>query len=100
MPVKSGGSYRSALGHPRLEALVDEEAPDLLVRDLADELLDVHASVTKRASVAIRLGDLGLDGDDAFETRLEVRDLAHPPGRYRIRFGWHRYDPRAPWAIA
>ena len=40
-----------------------------------DELLDVDAAVAERAAVAVGLGDLGLDGDDALETRLEV---AHP----------------------
>ena len=68
---------RIRLRHARLEALVDEEAPDLLVRNVADELLDVDAAVPERATLAIRLGDLRLDRDDAFESRLEVRDLAH-----------------------
>jgi hypothetical protein len=42
---------------------------------VADELLDVDAAIAKNAALAIRLGDLRLDGDDALETRLE---LAHP----------------------
>ena len=39
---------------------------------MADELLDVDAAVAERAALAVGLGDLGLDGDDALETRLEV----------------------------
>ena len=37
-----------------------------------DELLDVDAAIAEGAALAVGLGDLGLDGDDAFETRLEV----------------------------
>ena len=37
-----------------------------------DELLDVDAAVAEGAALAVGLGDLGLDGDDAFEARLEV----------------------------
>ena len=55
-----------------LGRLVDEEAPDLLERHRPDELLDVDAAVAERAAVAIRLGDLGLEGDDALEARLEL----------------------------
>ena len=62
----------------RLEAglrrVVDEQAPDLLERDAADEILDVDAAVAQRAAVAVGLGDLGLEGDDALEAWLE---LAH-----------------------
>ena len=48
-----------------LGRLVDEQAPDLLERHVADELLDVDAAVAKRAALAVRLGDLRLDRDDA-----------------------------------
>ena len=64
-----GRLVRVRLGHARLEALVDEEPPDLLVGDVPDELLDVDAAVAERATFAIRLGDLRLDRDDAFESR-------------------------------
>jgi hypothetical protein len=76
---------RLGLGHPRIEALVHEQSPHLLVGHLAHELLDVDAAVAERAAFLVGLGDLGLDGDDAFESRLEVRDLAHPAGRYQAR---------------
>jgi hypothetical protein len=72
-----GRFVRLGLGHAGLEALVDEQPPDLLVRDLTDELLDVDAAVPERTAFAIGLGDLGLDRDDALQPRLEVRDLAH-----------------------
>src|SRR6185312_1149801 len=79
VPRKRGGLVVVGLGHARLETLVDEEPPDLLVRDMPDELLDVDTAIAKRATFAVGLGDLGLDCDDALEPRLEVRDLAHPP---------------------
>ena len=60
----------------RLEAWlrrpVDEEAPDVLERHLADEVLDVDSAVAQRAAVAIGLGDLGLERDHAFEAGLEI----------------------------
>src|SRR5262249_29872630 len=57
--------------------VVDEQSPDVLVWVVADELLDVDAAVAERAALAVRLGDLRLDGDDAFESRLEVVVTAH-----------------------
>jgi len=41
-------------------------------RSLADELLDVDAAVTELAALAVRLGDLGLEGDDSGEARAEL----------------------------
>ena len=57
-----------------LGLVVDEQSPDLLERDDADEILDVHAAVAQRAAVAIGLRDLRLERDHPLETRLE---LAH-----------------------
>ena len=74
-PVRRAGSYGSGSRHRRGEVVVDEQAPDVLVREVADEILDVDAAVPERASVPIWLGDLGLDSDNTLETRLE---LAHP----------------------
>ncbi len=54
--------------HPRQQAPVDQQPPDLLERHDADELLDVDAPVTQSAAGAVRLGDLGGEGDDALET--------------------------------
>ena len=70
------------LGHGRRQVVVDEEAPDVLVRELPDELLDVDPAVAERAAVPVGLGDLRLDGDDALEARLE---LAHPTPSRRGR---------------
>ena len=42
---------------------------------MADELFDVDAAVAKRTALAVGLRDLGLDGDDSFETWLEVVHL-------------------------
>ena len=46
---------------------VDEQTPDLLERDVPDELLDVDAAVAERAAVAVGLGDLGRERDYALE---------------------------------
>src|SRR5688572_25869190 len=76
-PARADGQ-RNILGpgHARLEAVVDQEAPDLLVRHLPHELLDVDAAVAESAALLVGLRDLRLEGDDAFEPRLEV--VAHP----------------------
>ena len=62
---------------PVLERLVDDEAPDLLERDFAGELLDVDAPVAERGAFLVRLGDLRLEGDNALEPK--VRGGAHLP---------------------
>ena len=51
-----------------LQVAVDEQTPHLLVGDHADEVLDVHAAVAQRAALFVWLGDLGGEGDDAFES--------------------------------
>ena len=63
----------------RVELVVDQQAPHVAVRDAADEVLDVDAAVAQRAALFVGLGDLGLERDDALETRLEVRSW--PPRR-------------------
>ena len=82
IPGEPRGLVGLRLRHPWVEAPVDEQPPDLLVRHLPDELLDVDAAIPQRTALAIGLGDLGLDRDDAFEPRLEVGRLGHPHGRY------------------
>ena len=64
-----------------LGLVVDEQPPDLLERDDADELLDVDAAIAQRAAVAIGLGDLRLERDDPLEARLE---LAHRTPRQKV----------------
>src|SRR6266550_3691474 len=68
---------RLRVRHLRLQVVVDEETPDVLVRDFPDERLDVDAPVTQRPALAVGLHDLRLDGDDAFEPRSEVVVVAH-----------------------
>ena len=65
------------LRHAGLEALVDEQSPDLLERVVADELLDVDAAVPERRAFLVGLRDLRLEGDHALETRAEVVHAAN-----------------------
>ena len=62
-----------------LEAAVDEQAPDLLEGHAADEVLDVDAAVAQRATLLVGLGDLGREGDDAFEAGLDLSIPTHRP---------------------
>ena len=66
------GLVRLGIGHLDAQVVVDEKTPDVLVWDVADELLDVDAAVAELPALAVGLGDLRLDGDDAFEPRLEL----------------------------
>ena len=93
VPGEARGLVRVRLRHRRGEVVVDEQAPDVLVREVADEILDVDAAVPERASVPIWLGDLGLDSDNTLETRLE---LAHPTPCRRGRSAPRRYLSRRP----
>ena len=70
--MRTGSECGSAGRQPRFEAPVDEQAPDLLVGDRSHEILDVDAAVAQRAAVAVGLGDLGREGDDALEARLDL----------------------------
>src|SRR5215218_3034482 len=72
VPGEALGLAGLGIAHPGLEAVVHEEAPDLLVVVRADELLDVDAAVAERAALAVGLGDLGLEGDDALESWPEL----------------------------
>ena len=72
MPGDAHGLERLGKRHPRLDVVVDEEAPDVLVGVFADQRLDVHAAIAQRAALAIGLHDLGLDCSDALEAGLEV----------------------------
>ncbi len=81
--ARVAGAHRQRVrfggGQPGLEVTVDEQAPHLLVGDGADEVLDVHAAIAQRASCSVGLGDLGGEGDDAFEARLGPPVLALQP---------------------
>jgi hypothetical protein len=63
---------RLRVRHLRVQVVVDEQAPHVLVGVVADELLDVDAAVAELPAFTVGLGDLRLDGDDAFEPRLEL----------------------------
>jgi hypothetical protein len=54
-------------GEAGRERVVDQQAPDLLERHAARQLFDVDPAIAQRAAVAIGLGDLRGEGDDALE---------------------------------
>src|SRR5581483_1236367 len=56
----------------RLELLVDEGPPHLLERHGGAAPLDPDAAVAERTAFLVRLGDLGLERDDAGESWAEV----------------------------
>ena len=66
-PVCTGSEAAGATPRPGSNVAVDEEPPDALVGDRPDEVLDVDAAVAQRAAVAVGLGDLRGEGDDALE---------------------------------
>ena len=73
--------YGSAGGRPGLVGAVDQQAPDLLERDPADDLLDVDAAVAQRGPFLVGLGDLGLERDDALEPVVHLSHVATPSAR-------------------
>jgi hypothetical protein len=72
VPGQALRHVRLGVGHLRVDVVVDQEAPHVLVRIAADEVLDVVAAITERAALAIRRRDRGFDRHDAFESGLEV----------------------------
>jgi hypothetical protein len=65
-------------GQAGVEGAVDEQAPDVAERDLADEVLDVDAAVAEGAALLVGFGDLRLERDDSLEPGYEVGHLAAP----------------------
>jgi hypothetical protein len=65
-----------------LVVAVDEQTPDLLERHQPDEVLDVHPAVPKGAALAVGLGDLGLERNNALEARGYL---------YESGFHWVKY---------
>jgi hypothetical protein len=53
------------------EPAVDEKAPYVAEGHLAGEIFEIDTAVSQRAAVAVRLGDFGPEGDDAFQPRAE-----------------------------
>ncbi len=51
----------------RLETVVYEQTPHMLVGDRADKILNVDAAVSQRSAGLVGLGYLGCEGDDALE---------------------------------
>ena len=70
---------------PRRELAVDQQAPHVAVADPADEVLDVDAAVAQRGAFLVRLGDLALEGDDAFQAGLEDGLVGHVDSPRRTR---------------
>jgi hypothetical protein len=56
----------------RLVLAIDQQPPDLLVRDVADQLLDVDAAVAKRATLPVRLGDRRVERDYSLKSRRNL----------------------------
>ena len=63
---------RLGRGQAGAELAVDQQRPDVAEGHLADEVLDVDAAVAEGTAVLVRFGDLGLEGDDAFQAGYEV----------------------------
>ena len=75
--MRTSSGCGSAGGRPGSKRAVDEQAPDLLERHVADEVLDVDPAVAERAALLVGLGDLGGERDDALQPRLHSLDDAH-----------------------
>src|SRR3954469_7096092 len=61
----------------RGEAPVHQTAPDGAVEKPPDKVFDVDAAIAQRGTFLVRLGDLGLESDDAFQTGLEDGLVRH-----------------------
>ena len=62
------GRYQSVAELP-----VDQQRPHITEgHPVVDEVFDVDAAVPQRSAVLVRFGDLGGEGDDAFQARDEV----------------------------
>lgn len=66
--------YGSAGGSPGSYDPSTSRPPHLLERHPPDEFLDVDAAIAQRRAFLVWLGDLGFEGDDAFQA---VLDLGH-----------------------
>ena len=79
-PLRTVSGCGSAGGRPGSKRAVDQQAPDLLERHDADEVLDVDAAIAQRAALLVGLGDLGGEGDDALEPGLDVGEVGSGGG--------------------
>ena len=80
-PVRTESGCGCGRRQPRLVLPVHEQAPDLLVRDVADEILDVDPAVAERAALLVGLGDLSVERDHSLETRRNLYQR-HGVGEY------------------
>ena len=79
-PERTASGCGSAGGRPGSSAPSTSRPQTCSNGHLADELLDVHAAIAQRAALLVGLGDLGGEGDDAFEAGL---DFAHGGRAFR-----------------
>jgi len=72
--------HRQRLGRrqARFDGAVYKQAPNLLVGDDTDQVVDVYAPIAQGAALFVGFSDLRLEGDDPFETWLEVTHREPP----------------------
>ena len=70
---------------------VDQQPPDLLEGDPADDVLDVDAAVAERGAFLVGFRDLCLERDDTFEPVMYLSHEGHSAPSVR-----HRDTPRSP----
>ena len=95
LPVRSRAAYGAAGWRPGSGSSSTSRPQTFSNGTMPDEILDVDPAVAERAAVAVGLGDLRLEGDDALEARLE---LAHrsPRSARMGRSGRYLSRPRRP----
>ena len=86
---------RAGRGQAGGEGVVHQQAPHVAEGDVPDQVLDVDAAVAEGSPLPVRLGDLRLERDNAFEPGPE---LGHLP---LLASPCERRDPgpgpRRPW---
>ena len=74
--ARVAGAHRQRVRLGRRQAgvvvAVDEQSPDLLVRHVADELLDVDSAIPKRAALAVGLGDRRVERDYSLKSGRDL----------------------------
>ena len=76
-PECTGIGNGSAGGRPGLVGAVDQQAPDLLERHTADEVVDVDTAIAQRGPFLVGLGDLALERNDAFKSMVHFSHTLH-----------------------
>ena len=103
LPVRPTGSYGSGSGIADVEVVVDEQAPDVLVRVVADELLDVDrrgsgATPPSRSGSAISVSTATTPSRPGLKSFIAAGNATRTAATLRApvesRAGWpHRVDP-------